>query len=94
VRIVVDTNILISAIFWGGLPGTVLDYVQNERCTLITSKELLDELLDVLEREKFAERLEKIGKTPQQFLANFAAIAELADVVPLLLFLVTMIYSG
>jgi len=52
-RIVLDTNVLISAVLFGGEPRKVLDLVISGSidCTLSTA--ILDELRGVLERPKF-----------------------------------------
>ncbi|MFX0204096.1 MAG: putative toxin-antitoxin system toxin component, PIN family [Candidatus Hodarchaeota archaeon] len=52
-RIALDTNVLISAILFGGKPRRVLDLVISGSvdCTLSTA--ILDELKDVLQRPKF-----------------------------------------
>ncbi|HUU55000.1 MAG TPA: putative toxin-antitoxin system toxin component, PIN family [Armatimonadota bacterium] len=47
-RAVIDTNILISALFWGGRPREVIDFAVSGRFQAITSAELLLELEDVL----------------------------------------------
>jgi uncharacterized protein len=51
-RVVADTNIYISAMMFGGLPGSLLDLGLLRAFTLITSPPLLDELEDKL-RVKF-----------------------------------------
>ena len=51
-RIVADTNIYVSAVMFGGLPGAVLDLGLLRAFTLIISPPLLDELEDKL-RVKF-----------------------------------------
>jgi len=51
-RVVADTNIYISAIMFGGLPGSVLDLGLLRAFTLVVSPPLLDELEDKL-RIKF-----------------------------------------
>jgi putative PIN family toxin of toxin-antitoxin system len=51
-RVVADTNIYISAILFGGLPGRFLELAFQGRFTLVTSKPLLDELDEKL-RGKF-----------------------------------------
>ena len=48
-RIVADTNVLISAVQFGGLPGTFLDHVFQRSFTLMTSPVLLDELIGKLQ---------------------------------------------
>jgi putative PIN family toxin of toxin-antitoxin system len=52
-RVVADTNVFISALMFGGLPGRFLDLALGRRFALITSKVLLDELDEKL-RGKFA----------------------------------------
>jgi putative PIN family toxin of toxin-antitoxin system len=52
-RVVADTNILISALMFGGLPGRFLDLALRQRFALVTSMALLDELDEKL-RGKFA----------------------------------------
>ena len=52
-RVVADTNVIISALMFGGLPGRFLDLALRQRFTLITSTALLDELDEKL-RGKFA----------------------------------------
>jgi putative PIN family toxin of toxin-antitoxin system len=52
-RVVADTNIFISALMFGGLPGRFLDLALQRRFTLVTSRALLDELAEKL-RGKFA----------------------------------------
>ncbi|MFI5422071.1 MAG: putative toxin-antitoxin system toxin component, PIN family [Nitrososphaerales archaeon] len=56
-RVVLDTNVLVSAIVGHGNPRRlVLELLKNH--LVITSRELLAELLDALSREKFRD-LEK-----------------------------------
>jgi len=57
VRIVVDTNLIVSAFLWGGTPRRVLDAVEGGELELFTSRALITELEDVLSRAKFAEQL-------------------------------------
>jgi putative PIN family toxin of toxin-antitoxin system len=52
-RIVLDTNVLISAIVFGGKPRRVLDLVISGLVDCSLSIAILDELKDVLQRPKF-----------------------------------------
>jgi uncharacterized protein len=52
IRVVADTNIFISALMFGGLPGAFLDFAFLPAFTLVTSPVLLDELDEKL-RLKF-----------------------------------------
>lgn len=52
-RIVLDSNILVSALISGdGYPGQVLAAVKREGITLVTSEFQIEELQDVLARER------------------------------------------
>lgn len=50
---------------------------------IVSSESLVAELLRVLQREKFAERLQRMNRTPQQFSHNYRALVEIVDVLPL-----------
>lgn len=52
-RIVLDTNTLISAVGWKGSPRKILDLCINGKLRIIISKEILDEFIDVIFRPKF-----------------------------------------
>jgi putative PIN family toxin of toxin-antitoxin system len=63
-RIVVDTNVVVSALLWGGPPRAVLTAAHEQRITLYTSAPLIAELEDVLSRDKLARRcraVERVG---------------------------------
>ena len=47
-RVVLDTNVVISALLFGGTPGAILQLVTEGALTLITSPALLNELERVL----------------------------------------------
>ena len=43
-RVVIDTNVYISAIFWGGKPREVVDLGRNARISIFTSSEIQAEI--------------------------------------------------
>jgi predicted nucleic acid-binding protein len=51
-KIVIDTNIYISAIFWGGKPREVVDMGRDGAIIIFTSAEIEEEIVDKL-RTKF-----------------------------------------
>jgi uncharacterized protein len=65
VRVVLDTNVIVSGLIWGRPPRHLLDLARQNTITLYTSAVLLDELAGVLSREKFAARLVARGLTPK-----------------------------
>jgi putative PIN family toxin of toxin-antitoxin system len=51
IRVVPDTNILISSIFWRGKPYEVIRRGIEGKYVLVTSKEILEELVDRLKNK-------------------------------------------
>lgn len=72
-RIVIDTNLLVSAIISSGLPRQLLNAARNGEFELCTSEVLLAELQRVLGRTKFANRL--AGQMPESIVADLRALA-------------------
>jgi putative PIN family toxin of toxin-antitoxin system len=54
IRIVLDTNVLISALFFGGNPQTVLEKAIMGQIGLVLSSEILNEFEEVLCGKKYA----------------------------------------
>jgi len=74
VRVVVDTNVLMSGIFFGGTPGRIVDAVKLGQVTLTVSPGILDEY------RRVAEDLESTyGELEAQSLITLLAAG--ADVV-------------
>ena len=63
-RFVLDTNLLVSGVITAGLPRRLVDGAKAGEFELCTSEVLLAELLDVLSRDKFAQRLAQAKLTP------------------------------
>jgi putative PIN family toxin of toxin-antitoxin system len=75
-RIVIDTNVLISAAIQpGGLPAQVLELVADRAVEMWVSEEVLSEYSEVLGRAKFA------GLDRRRVASLLAAIAEEATLI-------------
>jgi len=61
-NVVVDTNVFVSAVFFGGVPGRILDYWKLGRMDLLMTEQILSEYVDVLRR--LAGRYPKIDPDP------------------------------
>ena len=82
-RVVADTNIVVSGLLWHGLPRHVLDAARDGIIELFTSAVLLEELEDVLNREKFAPRLEAAKATAHELVVGYAALATVVAAEPI-----------
>ena len=74
-RLVADTNTVISGLLWHGAPRRLLDAARAGKVSLFTSADLLVELEDTLSRAKFAERLERAGVTRRVLVQGYATLA-------------------
>ncbi|NOY70674.1 MAG: putative toxin-antitoxin system toxin component, PIN family, partial [Deltaproteobacteria bacterium] len=52
-KVVIDTNVIISALLFGGTPGRLIPLWQKGRVKPQASKEMIDEYLKVLAYPKF-----------------------------------------
>jgi putative PIN family toxin of toxin-antitoxin system len=82
-RVVIDTNTVISGLLWHGAPRTVLDLARAKRIRLYTSPHLLLELDDVLYRPKFAARIALTTQSSDEIVRSFAALCTAVDAPPL-----------
>lgn len=78
-RTVPDTNIIISGLLWRGNPRRILDAARDGIIELFTSPVLLEELEDVLSREKFAARLAAANVTVQDLVSGYSALATVIE---------------
>jgi uncharacterized protein len=79
VRVVLDTNTLVSAILSPlGPPRRLLDDARAQVFELCSSPVLMAELLDVVSREKFAQRLAAAGLTPLGIVGEIRRLATVA----------------
>ena len=60
IRVVLDTNMLVSGLLFGGGPGKLLDFWKNGVIRVIMSRLMLDEFLRVLAYPKFQLSEEEI----------------------------------
>lgn len=78
-RVVLDTNTLVSALLSPhGPPRRLLDDARAQVFELCSSPVLMAELLDVVSREKFAQRLTAAGLTPLGIVGEIRRLATMA----------------
>ena len=82
-KVVLDTNVLISAILFGGKPRQILEKAIRGEIRLCLSEPILEELKGVLQRSKFDYSPEMIQfiLTELMGIADFVNPSETIDVV-------------
>jgi putative PIN family toxin of toxin-antitoxin system len=80
VRIVLDTNVAVSALLWQGTAHRLLQAIRHRQgAQLFSSPALLAELLDVLSRPFAVKRLALIGKSAREVVADYLEAVELVE---------------
>lgn len=78
-RVVADTNVIVSAMLWIGSPHQILVASEDAQLTLCTSPSLLRELTGVLSRPKFAPRLRALQVSVSELTTGYARSARLVN---------------
>lgn len=75
--VVLDTNVVVSAILWGGTPRKLFDLADTGQVMFFTSVELLRELTGILSRDKFAKKIASSDQSIDQIVDGYAAYTEI-----------------
>lgn len=87
-RLVLDTNTVLSGLLWQGTPGQLIEAAKQQKVDLFSSTPLLAELHGVITRAKFANALAGRGLQVQTLFEGYAALVQLivpANITPVVL---------
>ena len=79
-RIVLDTNVLVSAFLWDGTPGRLIEMAGEKEIQLFTSRPLIDELTVTLAKKKLTKPIANTGLSADQMLRNYRRLTTLVTV--------------
>lgn len=79
-RIVIDTNVLASAVYFGGKPYQLLQYIMESRVNVVASKDIVDEYEEIVLRLKQKYPAFKTKIPLQDLLARFEIIRVSSEV--------------
>ena len=82
-RIVADTNTVLSGLLWQGAPRRLLELAREGTVLLCTSLTLLAELAEVMARDKFARQVHAAGISAAELVENYGRLAEVVTPEPL-----------
>ncbi len=74
-RLIIDTNVVVSGLLWLGNPGRLLEAAALGQVTLYTSPALLAELATTLATPKLARPIIRSGMTLDDLLARYVNVA-------------------
>ena len=82
-RVVLDTNVVASALLWGGTPERLIELAGEGTLEFFTSEALLAELAGILGRSKFAQKLRQKNVSAAEIVARYREIAEAVESAPI-----------
>ncbi|PJF29060.1 MAG: putative toxin-antitoxin system toxin component, PIN family, partial [Phototrophicales bacterium] len=83
IDVVLDTNVIISGMLWAGTPKTILQMAQQHLIQTISSEPLIEELKDVIARDKFQKFLNQLQKTPDDVVNSYLNYTRVIEPVEL-----------
>ena len=78
-RVVLDTNVVASALLWGGTPERLIEFAGEGGLELFTSQALLAELAGILERAKFGQKLRQKNLSAAEIVSRYRELAETVE---------------
>lgn len=83
-RIVPDTNVLISAAFWNGSSNEIIKKAENKEIELILSAPIIEEFTEVLSYEEIQSKIKSKNlemKMTAEHLINISKIVEPSEII-------------
>ena len=74
IRIVLDTNIVVSAFLWGGKPQQLIAQAIEKGVILVTTRDIFQEIEKTISKPKFDGQFRLIGKTRLEIAREYAAL--------------------
>ena len=88
-KLVVDTNVVLSGLLWSGPPNRVLTLARDRVVSMLTCEETAAEVKAALRYERFRKRLGQLSASPDDVQAYFMNLAtfvptpqEMPDAIP------------
>jgi len=79
IPVVIDTNVIISALLFGGIPGRLIDLWKTGRIQLFVCKEIIDEIVRVLAYPRFQLSENEIDYLLYYEILPYAEIVEIGS---------------
>ena len=82
-RVVLDTNVYISALLWTGIPHRLLRLAEVGDVTLVTTPAIMEELREVLGRPKFRLRIRTLQSSVTELMEAILSIVKVVQDLPI-----------
>lgn len=75
-KLVLDTNTIVSAFFWKGNEAELLRKIEQGKAKLYLTAEILYEIEEVIKRPKFTEVMKKANLTPDAIMQKIISLSQ------------------
>jgi uncharacterized protein len=83
IRVVLDTNVVISALLWNGVARQVIYMAESNQISVYTSLVLLEELEEKLNHPKFAKKFSQTQISPSELMTAYKVFVTVIVAPPL-----------
>jgi putative PIN family toxin of toxin-antitoxin system len=80
IKVVLDTNIWVSAWLWRGTPGHLIRLARKSAITLCSSEALLAELEKTLSYRKITQKMQSLNFTKEQLMIGTREITKIYEI--------------
>ena len=81
-KIVIDTNVVISGVFFGGYPKDVIEAVKNDKVTAYATQEIIDEYEEII-HEMIARKQGHFNTNRFSLFTSKLQLVEKVDIEPI-----------
>ncbi len=79
-KIVLDTNVWLSALFWNGEANKIVELAEKKKVSIVITEKMINEITDVLEREpKFQNSMENKNLKIEELIRTILYMCEFVD---------------
>ncbi len=78
-NIIIDTNVALSGLLWGGPPNQIHSWARDRVIRVLACSRTVGELKRVLQYSKFTDRLSVLKTTPEEALTYFLDLVTFAS---------------
>lgn len=76
-KLVLDTNTIISGFFWEGNEAELIRRIEKKESLFFTNREILDEVRDVISRQKFRDAMFNANLTAEQIISKIISLSHI-----------------
>ena len=79
-KVIIDTNVAVSGLLWGGPPNRIMRWIRDRLLTAYGCEKTTEELNKTLNYVKFSKRFQELNLTPEEVFAYFMNLIQYVPV--------------